>query len=85
MGWISKNEKAGSYEARYRDPSGRERSRSFRTKAEARRFLNEVETAKHRGSGSTRHIRRSCLLRGPRSTPRAGSICGRPHGPEPRA
>lgn len=50
MGWISKNEKAGSYEARYRDPNGRERSRSFRTKAEARRFLNEVETAKHRGS-----------------------------------
>jgi Phage integrase, N-terminal SAM-like domain len=50
MGWISKNEKAESYEARYRDPNGRERSRSFRTKAEARRFLNEVETAKHRGS-----------------------------------
>ncbi len=38
MGSIRKTT-AGSYEARYRDPQGRSRSRSFRTKKEAERFL----------------------------------------------
>jgi integrase len=48
VGWIVK--KADSYLARYRDPNGRERSRSFRTKTAARRFLNDVEAAKDRGN-----------------------------------
>lgn len=52
MGWITRKNDKGSYVARYRDPAGRERSRSFRTKAEARSFLNSVENAKQRGEWS---------------------------------
>lgn len=52
MGWISKKTDKGSYIARYRDPSGRERSKSFRTRAEAKAFLNSVENAKQRGEWS---------------------------------
>jgi len=39
----------GSYQARYRDPSGKQRGKSFRRKADALRFLAEVETDKGRG------------------------------------
>jgi integrase len=49
MGWVTKKTEKGSYIARYRDPAGRERSKSFRTKGEANSFLAAVETAKHRG------------------------------------
>lgn len=53
MGWITRKEKdKGSYIARYRDPAGRERSKSFRTKGEARSFLNAAEDAKRRGEWS---------------------------------
>lgn len=37
------------YEARYRDPSGRSRSRSFAKKGDAQRFLTSVEADKLRG------------------------------------
>jgi len=40
---------SGSYEAMYRDPMGHQRSKCFRTKAEARAFLSRVEAAKHSG------------------------------------
>jgi integrase len=40
---------SGSYEAMYRDPMCRQRSKCFRTKAEARAFLSRVEAAKHSG------------------------------------
>jgi integrase len=49
MGWISRKTEKGSYVARYRDPGGREHSKSFRTRAEAKAFLNSVENAKQRG------------------------------------
>src|SRR5688572_29747758 len=39
----------GSYQARYRDPSGKQRGKSFRRKADALRFLAGVETDKGRG------------------------------------
>jgi integrase len=39
-----------SYRARYRDPAGRERSKSFSRKVDAERWLTEVEHAKTRGS-----------------------------------
>ena len=48
MGSIRK--RGAGYEARYRDPNGRSRSRSFGTKAEARTFLVTVEGEKHRGT-----------------------------------
>lgn len=49
----------GHYEARYRDPQGGSRSRTFRTKAEARRFLD--------GNGAD-------LQRGEWTDPRLGRI-----------
>ena len=49
MGWIRKRDEKGTYEASYRDPSGRIRSKSFKTKAEARSFLASAETSKQRG------------------------------------
>jgi hypothetical protein len=36
--------------ARYRGPDGKERARSFARKADAQRWLAEVEHAKHRGT-----------------------------------
>jgi hypothetical protein len=39
-----------SYRARYRDPAGRERSKSFGRKVDAERWLTEIEHAKTRGS-----------------------------------
>jgi integrase len=39
----------GSWQVRYRDPSGKERARSFRRKADAEKFMVTVETDKLRG------------------------------------
>jgi len=41
--------KSGSYEAMYRDPMGRQRSKCFRTKAEAHDFLAGVQSSKRAG------------------------------------
>jgi integrase len=40
---------SGKYEARYYDPRGRLRGKSFATKTAARQFLAEIETDKRRG------------------------------------
>jgi hypothetical protein len=42
MGHVERRVWSGkaSYRARYRDPTGRERSKSFRRKADAERWLN---------------------------------------------
>lgn len=48
MGHIRKWSK-DRWQARYFDPSGRERARSFRREADARRFLQTVEHEKHTG------------------------------------
>jgi hypothetical protein len=37
------------WRARYRDPAGRQRSRSFARKVDAERFLTEIEAAKLAG------------------------------------
>ena len=52
MGHIERRIWSGkaSYRARYRDPAGRERSKSFRRKADAERWLAEIEHAKARGT-----------------------------------
>jgi len=39
----------GRWRARYRDPAGRSRSRTFDTKVEARRFLDATNADMHRG------------------------------------
>lgn len=49
MGWIRK-QTSGTFEASYRDPLGRVRSKTFRTKTEARTFLSHVENSKHAGT-----------------------------------
>jgi integrase-like protein len=51
MGHIERRVWSGkaSYRARYRDPAGRERSKSFRRKADAERWLAEIEHTKTRG------------------------------------
>jgi integrase len=48
MGWVRKA--AGSHVACWRDPAGRQRSKSFRTKREANAFLSEVESSLSRGT-----------------------------------
>jgi len=48
MSYIQKRH--GRYRARYRDPLGRVTSTTFDHKADAQRFLAEMETDKHRGS-----------------------------------
>lgn len=40
---------AGSWQVRYRDPSGKERARSFRRRTDAEKFMVTVETDKLRG------------------------------------
>ena len=52
MGHIERRMWSGkaSYRARYRGPAGRERSKSFRRKADAERWLTEIEHAKARGT-----------------------------------
>ncbi len=48
MGSIRKH--GAGYEGRYRDPAGRLRGKTFRTKAEARAFLAQIEADKLRGT-----------------------------------
>jgi hypothetical protein len=48
MGHVRRTE-SGRWQARYRDPSGRERSRNFTSKVDADRFLIGIESDKLRG------------------------------------
>lgn len=50
MGFVEKRPSDGKYRARYRDPLGRQRCRSFSRKADANRFLVEMESDKTSGS-----------------------------------
>jgi integrase len=49
VGWVRRPRGDRNWEARYRGPDGRERSRSFATKRGAQQFLARVETQKQRG------------------------------------
>lgn len=48
MGFVNKTS-GGTYRAYFRDPSGKQRSKTFRLKKDAQGFLNELESAKSRG------------------------------------
>jgi hypothetical protein len=48
MGFVEK--RGGRHLARYRDPLGRQRSKTFRRKSDAQRFLVEMDIAVARGS-----------------------------------
>ncbi len=50
MGSIRKKEATGRWEARYRDPTGKARSRSFDRRTDAKAFLSAVEADMRRGS-----------------------------------
>lgn len=49
MAHIRRHPKSGRWQVRYRDPSNRERSRTFSRKSDAERFVIEVEGSKLRG------------------------------------
>jgi integrase len=49
MAWVRKAP-SGKWQARWRDPAGRERVKTFRLKADAERFLVATEDAMHRGA-----------------------------------
>ena len=49
MAWV-RRAPSGKWQARWRDPAGRERVRTFRLKGEAEKFLATIEAAKVRGS-----------------------------------
>ena len=44
MGFIEKRPRERGYRARYRDPLGEQRSKTFVRKADAQRFLLEMES-----------------------------------------
>ena len=48
MGYVEK--RGRRYRARYRDPLGRQRSKSFTLKADADRFVREMDVSVERGS-----------------------------------
>lgn len=50
MGFVEKRQGESGYRARYRDPLGRQHSRTFARKADAQRFLLEMEADKARGA-----------------------------------
>jgi hypothetical protein len=62
MGWIVPPS-AGTYRVNCRDPAGKQRARTLRTKREAKAFLAQVEAAASRGSYVDPHAGRRVLLR----------------------
>ncbi len=58
MGFVRKTD-AGRFKAFWRDPTGSQRSKTFRTKKEAAAFLAETETAKAHGSYVSPHAGRT--------------------------
>lgn len=58
MGFVDKTP-AGKYKAFWRDPAGRQRSKTFVLKKEANSFLAEMETAKSRGAYVSPHAGRT--------------------------
>jgi integrase len=49
MAWVRKAP-SGKWQARWREPGGRHRVKTFRLKADAERFLISIEDSKHRGA-----------------------------------
>jgi integrase len=57
MGFVDKTPE-GRYRAYFRDPSGKQRSKTFRAKKDATAFLAEMETSKSRGAYVSPHAGR---------------------------
>lgn len=58
MAHIERRVRSGkvNYRARYRDPAGRERSKSFSRKVDAERWVAEIEHAKPRSTALRRDV-----------------------------
>jgi len=76
MAWVRKAP-SGRWQARWRDPGGRERVRTFRLKAEAERFLISVEDSKHRGAYNDPNAGRETLEALWQTVRTAGQASGR--------
>jgi integrase len=61
MGWVRRPRGGRGWEARYRGSDGRERSRSFRTRGDALRFLAGVEAQLQRGEWRDPALARTTL------------------------
>lgn len=68
MGFIEKRPGERGYRARYRDPLGEQRSKTFGRKADAQRFLLDMEADKARGTWIDPRGRSYRWRRGPRSS-----------------
>jgi hypothetical protein len=53
MSFVSRTPE-GNYRANWREPSDRQKAKTFRTKTEAKRFLAEIDAGLSRGFMSTR-------------------------------
>lgn len=62
MGFVDKTPE-GRYRAYFRDPSGKQRSKTFRLKKDAATFLAEIETTKTRGAYVSPHAGRVAFAR----------------------
>ena len=49
MAGVSRRASAGRWQARWRDPTGRQRKRSFARKLDAQQWLDQLQAAAHRG------------------------------------
>ncbi len=49
MGWI-RTTPAGTYRASYRDPAGKTRSKVFRRKGDAKKYLDRISVSQQDGS-----------------------------------
>lgn len=49
MATVARDKSTGSWLARWRDPSGRQRKKSFARKADAQRWLDQMQAERHRG------------------------------------
>lgn len=49
MAWVTRTS-SGSYRASWREPSGRQRSKTFKTQRDAKRFIAEIDSSMGRGA-----------------------------------
>lgn len=84
MGSVRRAPRTGRWEARYRDPSGRQRTRTFHNKSSARAFLATVEVDIRRGEWRDPRLARITFESWVEGVPGVGSAqAGHDDGPGP--
>ncbi|MGB9139460.1 MAG: hypothetical protein WCB73_19980 [Pseudonocardiaceae bacterium] len=66
MSFVSRTPE-GNYRANWREPSGQQKAKTFRTKTEAKRFLAEIDGSLSRGLYVDPHAGRCCSPHTPES------------------